>query len=158
MRTVALLAVGILAAVAGADDKAAPKADALALGSEYQAQPVSVWGTKGYKFSLSVTLEKKDGQGSLSIDPNINWFDEFGDDAGGTEVAIRTKNIILAAVNKEDPTGAGRRLYEISGAGLTERLFLVVPGPKGGTHRLLVADEKGKVRHVFPLRTADKRK
>jgi hypothetical protein len=88
----------------------------------------------------------------MVFDPNSTRFNKFGDEGGYTEIATRSRDVTLSALELEDPTKKGRRLYEIKGEGLKGRLFLVLAREKTDAHRLLVAQEDGTVKQVIPLR------
>jgi hypothetical protein len=101
------------------------------------------------RFGLQVTLDAKGGEGILELDPNVASYNRFGDlvdPAGVTEIApIRVKVTLRA----EETDRKGRRLYRIEGKGLRSRLALVLA--RGGD-RLLILDQSGNVRDVFPLK------
>ena len=106
----------------------------------------------GHIINLSLSLDEKGGNGTLTIDPNIQKYDLFGDESGNTEIATRSMAISLAALTVEDPANKGRRLYEIKADKLKGRLFLVAGANRLTPVRLLVAEKDGVVKHVFPLR------
>jgi hypothetical protein len=121
----------------------------------YQRVDIDTTGSFGaHRIRLNVSLDDKGGKGAMEFDPNSTRFNVFGDEAGYTEIATRSVDVTLSALEREDSTGKGRRLYEIKGEGLKERLFLVLAREKTSSHRLLVADKEGKVKLVFPLRGA----
>ena len=125
----------------------------LALSTEYLFQRIELSDRSmgAHLIHLQVTLGEKGGKGQITLDPNINDFDAFGDVAGSTEIGYHPIEIMLSPVAKEDPAKKGRRLFEIHGVGGQGRLFLVVPPEKTGAHRLLVATKDGTVKHVFSL-------
>jgi hypothetical protein len=126
----------------------------LALGTDYLFQRVDIDTSASFAahaISLTISLDNKGGKGVLGIDPNSSRFNAFGDQAGHTEIATRSLDVTLHALAIEDSGKKGRRLYEIKGAGLKRRLFLVLAREKTDAHRLLVADEDGTVTRVFPL-------
>jgi hypothetical protein len=132
----------------------------LSLATDYLVHPVDVdAGPFGaHTLRLSISVDDKGGKGRLGIDPNTTRFNVYGDETGYTEIATRSIDVTVSAVEREDPTSKGRRLYEIKAEGLKGRLFLVLAREKTGTHRLLLADTDGTVRQVFPLRGAAKDK
>lgn len=132
----------------------------LSLATDYLFQKVDIDTSSlpTHRISLSVTLDDKGGKGTLGIDPNTTRFNVFGDEAGFTEIATRSRDVTLAALEREDPTGKGRRLYEIKGEGLKGQLFLVLAGERTESDRLLVADKEGTVKQVLPLRRVAKDK
>jgi len=126
----------------------------LSLATDYLFQKVDIDTSSlpTHRISLNITLDDKRGKGTLGIDPNTTRFNVFGDEAGSTEIATRSSDVTLSALEREDSTGKGRRLYEIKGVGLKGRLFLVFAGERAESHRLLVADKDGTVKQVLPLR------
>ena len=127
----------------------------LALATDYLFQRVDIDVTASLgalRVSLDITLDDKGGKGRMGFDPNSTRFNKFGDEGGYTEIMARSRDVTLSALELEDPTRKGRRLYEIKGEGLKGRLFLVLAREKTNSHRLLVADKDGTVRRVLPLR------
>lgn len=107
---------------------------------------------------LQVTLHGNAGSGTINLDPNINWYNEFGDERGSTDMADHTYDVKLSAVPKEDPEKKGRRLFEIMGGRMQGRLFLVISPGKEEPHPLLIATKDGAVVFAFPLHTVEKSK
>jgi RNA polymerase sigma factor (sigma-70 family) len=131
------------------DDK--PKHTKLSLGSGYGA--VEIKGAPSWRrMRLFATLDdKRGGKGTLSLDPNFEEFNQFGDVTSVTQIAIRKLPVTLEVVKVKDQPRGGRTLYEIKGHGLVNRLFLVVP-PKGPTtYRCILADKDGKAQAVVLL-------
>jgi hypothetical protein len=102
---------------------------------------------------LSATLDGKGGgEGTLSLDPNFKEFDWFGDFTGiSTAMRGRELRVTFEEVKAEDRLKGGRRLYEIEGHGLDNRLFLVVPAQGGTTYRIVRADKGGRPQEVLLL-------
>src|SRR5258708_3402365 len=108
----------LLATTAAAGDKKpATEAGILALRTDYLLHRVCIVDGSlcAHTINLRVALDGKSGKGSLGVDPNIQRFDAFGDDAGNTEIATRSVDVTLVAVDRDDSTKKGRRLYEIKG-------------------------------------------
>jgi RNA polymerase sigma factor (sigma-70 family) len=149
------------AAPAAAKPEAADKEEGakLSLTTDYlfQRVDIDVTGSLGaHTVSLNISLDDKEGKGSMVFDPNSTRFNKFGDEGGYTEIATRSWDVTLSALELEDPTKNGRRLYEIKGEGLKARLFLVVARERTDSHRLLVAEKDGTVKQVIPLREVAK--
>jgi RNA polymerase sigma factor (sigma-70 family) len=131
------------------------KGTTLSLATDYlfERVDVDVTGSLGaHRISVNISLDDKGGKGSMEFDPNSSQFNKFGDEGGRTEIKIRTWDVTLSPLEFEDPTKKGRRVYEVKGEGLKERVFLVVAREETGESRLLVADKDGMVQRVLPLR------
>jgi hypothetical protein len=148
LASIASLAVGI-----GPGERAAGDRDTgprLSLSSGYGGY----WllGGKARSIHLSATLDGKGGgKGTLSLDPNLKEFDLFGKMIGTTEMAVRELPVTLEEVKVKDQPKGGRKLYEIRGHGLANRLFLVLPAEGTTTYRLVGADKDGEAREVLLL-------
>jgi hypothetical protein len=133
--------------VRGADDKDTGTKLSLSSGYGYGL----LWN-KARSVRLSATLDGKGGgKGTLSLDPNFEKFNQFGDVTSFTEIDIQELLVTLEEVKVKDPPKGGRRLYEIKGHGLDNRLFLVVPAKGGTSYRLVSADKEGKGQAVLLL-------
>lgn len=101
------------------------------------------------------------GKGKLILDPNTCSLNDFGDRANCTKMAYIVYDVTFHGVKLADPSGMERKLYEISGAKLANKLFLVVPTKKGkgGRFRLVSKDRSGVNRVVTlePLRAPGKK-
>jgi hypothetical protein len=140
--------VGIAPGVRAAGDK--DRGTQLSLSSGYGGY--RLLGGKARSVHLSATLDDKGGgKGTLSLDPNLKVFDLFGEMIGTTDMAVRELPVTLEEVKVKDPPRGGRRLYEIKGHGLTNRLFLVLPAEGTATYRLVSADKDGKAPEVHLL-------
>jgi RNA polymerase sigma factor (sigma-70 family) len=98
---------------------------------------------------LSAALDDKGGgKGRLLLDENIYPIYELGEIKGPeTHTVPWRANVTFKLHAQKD----GRKLYEIKGHGLDNRLFLMVP-PKGATmYRFLTADKAGKALDVVLL-------
>jgi hypothetical protein len=148
LASIASLAVGIAPGVRAAGHK--DTGPQLSLSSGYGGY--GLLGGKARSVHLSATLDDKGGgKGTLSLDPNLKVFDLFGEMIGTTEMAVRELPVTLEEVKVKDPPRGGRRLYEIKGHGLANRLFLVLPAEGTATYRLVSADKDGKAREVLLL-------
>jgi hypothetical protein len=90
------------------------------------------------------------GSGSLTLDPNVPKFNEFGDTvAGGKPPPMVTLDCTL----KLAKTDNGRRIFEIRGPKIVTRLSLVVEKDIApwGDGRLLVHGKDGEVRYVVDV-------
>jgi hypothetical protein len=149
--TCLFLAVAAIAAdntARGADEKG--KDTKLSLSSGYGH---GLPGAKARSVHLSVTLDNKGGdKGTLTLDPNYLGIDQFGDFTGwSTAIAVRSEIVTLEEVKFKDQPKGGRRLFEVKGHGLANRLFLAIP-PKGSTtYRLVTVDKEGKGLDVLLL-------
>jgi serpin B len=154
----AVLAIGLAALVvipASSSPAAAEGPTRLSLTTDYLFKRVDVAQTPfgGHWLLLDIALGKAGrGRGLLTIDPNTQRHNGFGDPGVATEIATSSVDIMLEAVKLADPTRKGRQLYEIKGKGLKGRLFLVVSPRDAGPHRLLIGDNDGSVRYVIPLK------
>ncbi len=77
-------------------------------------------------FHRIAIIGELDGKGTLFLDPNKCTVNEFGDPVTCTVVAIAIVNVTIKDTKKSDPSGLGRKLYWLEGAGLQNPLFLVV--------------------------------
>jgi hypothetical protein len=96
------------------------------------------------------------GSGTLTLDPNVPKFDEFGDPvAGGKQSPLVTLDCTLKLIKKEKE----RQLYEIRGPKIVSRLSLVVYEDitPWGDGRLLVHGKGGEVRYVSNLSLPERR-
>jgi hypothetical protein len=89
------------------------------------------------------------GKGTLTLDPTVPKFNEFGDPVAGTgspQVALECTLKLI----KEDK---GRRLFEVRGPKIATRLSLVVEKDYApwGDGRLLVHGKDGEVRYVVDI-------
>lgn len=91
----------------------------------YLSQPIEQF----HRLSLDGELG---GKGRLSLDPNGCSVTEFGDTGICTKIAETVRDVTLRQEQSPDPTGAGRRLYQIEGAGLAAPIRLVTPPASGG--------------------------
>ncbi len=133
--------------VRGADDKDTGAKLSLSSGYGYGL----LWD-KARSVHLSATLDDKgEGKGTLALDPNLKGFDQFGDMTSTTQIAVRELQVTFEEVKGKNQPKDGRRLYEIKGHGLDNRLFLVVPAKGGTTYRIVSADKEGKGQAVLLL-------
>lgn len=102
----------------------------------YLSQPIE----RFHRLSLDGELG---GKGRLSLDPNGCSVTEFGDTGICTKIAETVRDVTLRQEQSPDPTGAGRRLYQIEGAGLAAPLRLVTPPASGGGAYRLVYGADG---------------
>jgi hypothetical protein len=90
------------------------------------------------------------GAGTLTLDPNVPKYDEFGDlVAGDKPLPLVTLDCTLKLIKKAKE----RQLYEVRGPKITSRLFVVAfpfDSP-WGDGRLLVHGKGGEVRYVIGL-------
>lgn len=117
---------------------------------------------KGHGIMIKGELDNRGGgKGKLILDPNTCSLNDFGDRANCTKMAYIFYDVTFKGVKLADPSGMERKLYEISGAKLANRLFLVVPTKKGkgGRFRLVSKDRSGVNRVVTlePLRAPGKK-
>jgi len=107
--------------------------------------------SKGAVRRVSLKCRLADGgKGTLTLDPNIAKFNEFGDAvAGGARSTLVTLECTLKLVKKEQ----GRQLYEIRGPKIVSRLYLVTYKDlmPWGDGRLLVHAKSGEVKYVIGL-------
>jgi hypothetical protein len=89
------------------------------------------------------------GAGTLTLDPSVPGFNEFGDPGGGKAAPP----VILECTLKLTKTDNGRRLFEIRGPKIVTRLSLVVEKDLApwGDGRLLIHGKGGEVRYVVDL-------
>jgi hypothetical protein len=95
-------------------------------------------------------FDNRGGKGKLTLEPNICSLNDFGDFTACTEMAVRAYEVTFQLINIPDPSGKGRRLYEISGPPLANRLFLVVP-KENCPGFCLVSKDRGGVKRVVTL-------
>jgi hypothetical protein len=146
----------VLAASVWAADRIEPpcKATPLSLTTDYLFDKIDVASTSrgAHCLWLNVTLDGKGGgKGTLTLDPNRQDHNAFGDPTSVTEIATRALEVRLTALRTADPAKKGRILYEITADKLTSRLFLVYSPGKAGPHRLILADRDGHTLRVFQL-------
>jgi hypothetical protein len=95
------------------------------------------------------------GDGEVVLDGNTCTVTQFGDLGVCTEIFFRPIPVKLIQLRIADPTGAGRRLFQLSGelepAGA--KYFLVVPRRRSEAHRLVVdlGDERRRVVTLEPV-------
>jgi hypothetical protein len=136
MRTItrrAVLTLAALLSLSGVAARAAAEAKTVRLVSGY---PVDAGHGRSVALAVAFT-DRKGGAGTLAFDRNTRTFDEFGEVAGTTLLAVRLHTIKLTLVPRADPAGRGRRLYAITGDKLPGTYKLVVPGKAGDVYRLL---------------------
>ena len=66
--------------------------------------------------------------GTLALDPNTCTLDDFGDRGICTRIATQGVQVTLARRTITDPTGHGRRIFDVQGEGLPADLRMVVQG------------------------------
>jgi hypothetical protein len=98
---------------------------------------------------LQLSIGEHDGLGFMELDPNLARLGPFGDRTTTTRMGSARKAVTLERIAEEDPTGAGRRLYRISGDAVPAGVDLVVPPHRGLAYRLCVRD--GDSRRVVTL-------
>lgn len=81
----------------------------------------------GVSLSLSGASEN-DLRGTLALDPNTCTLDDFGDRGICTLIATQGIEVTLARRTISDPTGQGRRIFDVRGEGLPADLRMVVQG------------------------------
>jgi pyrimidine deaminase RibD-like protein len=145
--------VGLAAAmiVFVSNSQADDEAEKAQLSRKIAAQSVYLHDTLegAHQLGLNAVLTGTSGKGSLTLDPNTCSLDDFGDPQICTKIAVRSVPVELKQVKLADPTGAGRRLYEVAGEGLENELLLVVPA-KLGAMRVISQDASG-AKHVVTL-------
>jgi hypothetical protein len=144
----AVVAVAVENTARSAEEK--DKSNKLSLSSGYGH---GLPGTRARTVHLSVTLDDKGGgKGMLILDPNYKEIDQFGDFTGKTTaIALRELKVTFEEVKFEYQPKGGRRLFEVKGHRLDNRLFLVIPPRGSTTYRLVTADEKGGGQDVLLL-------
>jgi hypothetical protein len=135
----------------GADEK--DTGTKLALSSGYGH---GLPGTRARSVHLSVTLhDKGEGKGTLNLDPNSLGIDQFGDSTGkSTLLPPQALKVTLEEVKFKDQPKGGRRLFEVKGHGLDNRLFLAIPRKGSTTYRLVTVDKEGNGLDVLLLEPA----
>jgi len=90
------------------------------------------------------------GSGTLTLDPSVPKFNEFGDRVDGGKRSAQVNLDCTLKLTKEDK---GRRLFEIRGPKIVTRLSLVVEKDIApwGDGRLLIHGKGGQVRYVVDL-------
>jgi hypothetical protein len=98
------------------------------------------------------------GPARLTLDPNHLMVNAYGDVVGSTLMGFTPHRATLKRVKAEDPSGKGRRLFEIvpDGPALPARYFLVLGPTDSGPHRLLV-HEGARLQQVLALHDPDRR-
>lgn len=85
------------------------------------------------------------GDAELVLDPNWCALNGFGDPEICTQIALFFRQVKLRQVKQADPLDSGRRLFEVDGAGLDGRLYLVVPEePLCGPYRFVHEVAEGR--------------
>lgn len=100
---------------------------------------------------LRLACQLKDGgAGTLTLDPTVPKFNEFGDPVDGGKPLPQ---ITLECSLKLIKTESGRSIFEIRGPKITTRMALVVEKDIApwGDGRLLVHGKGGEVRYVVDL-------
>jgi len=103
-----------------------------------------------YRIEVSGVIEGKGGKGELRLDGGDQHFNDFGDRIRNSAILSTTK-ITFELDGQKDPTGRGRKVYQIKGEALPKtrpRLLLVVD-EREKTLRLVVKDDDK--RSVLPL-------
>ena len=118
------------------------------VGSSYLTVPVEVDATSASYVSISGKLG---GRAELVLDPNVCWFNLFGDPVLCTQMAAVLRPVWLERVDIPDPKGKGRQLYEIQGLGGPETNYLVVPRRPAEPHFLVQVHEAQNVDRVIRL-------
>lgn len=102
----------------------------LHLESEYLATAMSLSpdapGAHAVALFVDGWLGQEAVRGKLIADPNVCDVNEFGDRTACTRLAPRSYSVALTRLRAEDPACAGRKLYAITGAGLSDGLTLVM--------------------------------
>jgi hypothetical protein len=95
------------------------------------------------------------GSGTLTLDPSVPKFDEFGDPAGGKPLPVVTLDYTLKLIKNQKE----RQLFEIRGPKIVSRLSLVAYRDitPWGDGRLLVHGKGGEVRYVINLSVPQRR-
>jgi hypothetical protein len=90
------------------------------------------------------------GSGTLTLDPNVPRFNEFGDPVAGGKPS---PPVTLDCTLKLTKTDKGRQLFEIRGPKIVSRLYLVAEKDIApwGDGRLLIHGKGGEVRYVVDL-------
>ena len=90
------------------------------------------------------------GKGTLTLDPTVPKFNEFGDPVAGGKPSPKVTLECTLKLIKEDK---GRRLFEVRGPKIDTRLSLVVEKDIApwGDGRLLVHGKHGEVRYVVDV-------
>lgn len=80
------------------------------------------------------------GEGEVVLDGNTCTVTQFGDAGICTEIAFRPIPVKLVQLRLADPTGAGRRLFQLQGelSPPDTAYYLVVPRKRSDGHRLVV--------------------
>lgn len=127
------------------DRESQPAGPQVRLRSVYLKEPI------GRAHQITIVGELG-GSGQVTLDGNTCTLTQFGDPGVCTEIAFQPHDVKLAQLRLADPSGQGRRLYQLRGelepAG--SRYFLVVPRRRSGPHRLVV-DLGNDLRRVVTL-------
>lgn len=118
----------------------------VAHGTAYLPTPVE----RAHRINLVGKIGDDGGEGEVRLDPNTCGLNDFGDPTFCTLIGVIPQPVEFEPVDAKDMTKSGRKLYAVTGAKLKVKLFLVVPGPDGGSFRLVVRDGE-KVTHVLNL-------
>lgn len=98
-----------------------------------------------HSVSLSVSGASEDSlEGTLALDPNTCTLNEFGDPGICTLIATQGIEVTLVRRAITDPTGQGRRIFDIRGEGVPADLRMVVQGRLG----------EGRLERVYLVREA----
>lgn len=92
------------------------------------------------------------GAGTLQLDPNKCGLNDFGDVTFCTRMATRSVQIRIQPVKVADPAGRDRKMYELVGKGIGNRLYLVVPSGSESGYRLVSKNRTG-IERVVTLET-----
>lgn len=110
------------------------------------------------KFTLTAAVDAKgEGKGTLTLDPNLRQFNEFGDVVRATEIAeVKLPCTLKLVKTRKVPDNKGRDdehyLYEIRGEKSPTRFFLMAFSKDLSVGRLLIHNREGQVAFVIDLR------
>ena len=103
----------------------------LQLESLYLGNPATLVDERLPAHTVSLTLSGESENalaGTLALDPNTCTLDAFGDRGICTLIATQGIPVTLARRTITDPTGQGRRIFDVRGEGLPADLRMVVQG------------------------------
>ncbi len=127
--------IGMMCAIVGAilTSGANAQGPEVALHTVYLQDPIG----RAHQISFRGELG---GEGEVTLDGNTCTVNQFGDPEICTEIAFQPIPVKAVQLRLADPTGAGRRIYRLSGelepAGA--EYFLIVPRRRSEPHRLVV--------------------
>jgi len=115
------------------EQRSEPQRPQVALRTVYLAEPIG----RCHQITVSGELG---GAGQVTLDGNTCTITQFGDLGVCTKIAFEPVEVKIRQLRLADPTGQGRRLFQLDGKlePADAQFFLIVPRRRSQPHRLVV--------------------